>query len=344
MDELTALARVEQAMLTLIQRMQSAFPQFSDAFPLYDVLAYHFGWKDQQLRPTSAHAGKRFRSLLCLRSCAAAGGDFEHAIAIASAIELLHNFTLIHDDIQDRSEMRRHRPTIWLLWGDAQAINAGDALFALSQLAALEAARSLELQRSWRLLEAFQETTLRIVEGQVLDLSFEQRSDVSVNEYLVMIERKTAALTAYASWAGAWVAGAEAKIAEYYRRLGIILGLGFQIRDDYLGVWGDPATTGKSRSDDIRRRKKTLPILLLLERVTEQERNWLKEIWLRYQELDETLVERVLGLLERHHVQACIQEMVQDYHQRARDLLVSLPGHDPTALRQMVEELPLRQS
>src|SRR5690606_32506573 len=197
-------------------------------------------------------------------SCEALGGDGELAMPIAAAIEMIHNFTLIHDDIQDRSELRRHRPTIWALWGTAQAINAGDALFALGHLmlnatreAGVDPATVLDLSTE------LHHTTLRIVEGQVLDLGFEDRPEVSPREYLTMISGKTAAIIRYACLAGATVAGADAETAAHLAAFGQSLGMGFQIRDDLLGVWGKPEQTGKPEADDIRRRKKSLPILLL---------------------------------------------------------------------------------
>ncbi len=339
------LDSVEQAMRTIVERAGRRFPQVSGALPIYDVVSYHLGWKDERFSPSRVPAGKRFRPLLCLRACSAVGGDPTVAAWIAAAIELLHNFTLIHDDIQDRSLTRRHRPTVWALWGKAQAINAGDALFALSQLAALEGARTLDPERGRLLLTEFNETTLRIVEGQVLDLSFEQRSEITTTEYFTMIERKTAALVAFAAWAGTVVAGASLDMAGEFADFGRILGLGFQVQDDYLGVWGEPTVTGKSRGDDLRQRKKSLPILLLLERARSEDRAWVQEVWSTRSELDPPLVDRILSLLEEYQVDRAVREVVEQYHAQAHERLDILEreGASTAELRELVERLRTRE-
>ncbi|MDW7981350.1 MAG: polyprenyl synthetase family protein [Thermomicrobium sp.] len=340
------LALVEERMRTLLEQQAAHFVHSDKSFPLYQALGYHLGWFDERLRPTGTSAGKRFRPLLCLRSCYAVSGSAEQAVAIAAAIELLHNFTLIHDDIQDRSETRRHRPTLWALWGDAQAINAGDALFALSQLAALNAAEREERPRGIEIVRRFNETTLRIVEGQVLDLSFEARDDVSTAEYLLMIERKTAALTAYAAWAGATVGGGAPETAERFADVGRVLGLGFQVQDDYLGVWGDPERTGKARGDDLRRRKKSLPVIALIERVSPAERGWIRHAWGERDELDTATVERLLERLDYYGIRDIVRATVARYHDEAQRLLagMNLPSERLEPLRQLVEQLAAREA
>jgi geranylgeranyl diphosphate synthase type I len=341
-----AIGDVERTMQELLARYGARFPALPGALPVYEVLAYHLGWRDERMQPASGVSGKRFRPALCTAIASAVCGDAARAVGIAAAIELLHNFTLIHDDIQDRSRLRRHRPTIWALWGDAQAINAGDALFVLSEIAALEAAQALEPSRGAELVRRFNETALLIVEGQVLDLSFEQRPEVSVNEYLTMIERKTAALIAYSAWAGALVAGAPAEVAARLERFGRALGLGFQIRDDYLGVWGDPAVTGKPRGDDLRQRKKSLPIVLVLERAAASDRAWLLDLWRRRTELSAEEVAAVIELLERYAVRTALQEAVERFHGEALAELEALPltPEGVASLRGLVAGLPVREA
>jgi len=343
---LDEIASVETVMRELLERYEARFPAPPGTLPLYRVLAYHLGWVDEAFRPTAGGGGKRFRPLLCLRCTAAAGGEPQQAVFIAAAIELLHNFTLIHDDIQDRSETRRHRPTVWSLWGDAQAINAGDALFALSQLAALEAAQRLGADRGAELLRRFNETTLRIVEGQVADLSFEHRDTVQSDEYLFMIERKTAALVAYAAWAGATVAGAPEAQANDFSTFGRLLGLGFQLQDDYLGVWGDPASTGKARGDDLRRRKKSLPIVVLLERASPADRRRLHTFWTGREELPEDTVEEILELLARYEVETTVRTLVRQYHEAAQEQLqrLALPPDRARPLEDLVARLVIREA
>jgi geranylgeranyl diphosphate synthase type I len=231
----------------------------------YAIMQYHMGWLDADLRPVRAAAGKRVRPLLCLLACAAAGGDPRRAVPAAAGLELLHNFSLIHDDIEDGSPTRRHRPTAWSLFGMAQACNAGDGMFSLAHAAfyRLKAA-GMAAETVLAALERFDAMCVRLTEGQYLDMSFESRLDVSVEEYFAMIAGKTGALLAVAAELGALLAGAEAEVVAAYRRFGAGLGRAFQLRDDILGIWGDEEVTGKSAASDLLSKKKTLPVIYAL--------------------------------------------------------------------------------
>lgn len=302
---------------------------------LYGMVRYHLGWAERDFRPAGFDPGKRIRPLICLLSCSAAGGDRAHAVPVAAAIELLHNFTLVHDDIQDRSETRRHRQTVWSLWGEGQAINAGDALFALSQIALLRSTDcGVPSEVVTRLAVEFNATTLRIAEGQVLDLGFEHRWDTGVDDYLRMIDGKTAAIVGFAGWAGAVIA--MRGDAEGFRRFGRILGLGFQVRDDLLGIWGYTRLTGKPAADDIRRRKKSLPIIALAAAVSGPELSELEAIYER-NSVDEPAVARVLDLLEQYRIEDQIQARVDQYHDEARAILERVADSSPA--RDMLESL-----
>ena len=235
--------------------------------PYYGMILYHLGWVDEDLSPTEEQqAGKRLRPLLCLLTCEASGGDWHQAVPAAVAIELLHNFSLIHDDIEDNSPRRRHRPTVWNLWGQAQAINAGDGLFAISRLA---------LQRvvergvgSDKVLHAFRivdRTCLELTEGQYLDLAYEEQEGVTVEMYLEMIGKKTGALMGCATHIGALLGTNDESIIESYRSFGYELGLLFQIVDDILGIWGTGEATGKGVGEDIVQKKKSLPAVYALQ-------------------------------------------------------------------------------
>jgi geranylgeranyl diphosphate synthase type I len=312
--------------------------------PIYDVLRYHLGFVNDRFRPERVNAGKRIRPRLAVLTCAAAGGDPGQAIHAAAAIELLHNFTLIHDDIQDQSVYRRHRRTVWDLWGTAQAINAGDAMFAISHLAlnrslesGVDAATVLDLSN------ALHAATLRIVEGQVLDLGFEQRSNVSAEDYLTMIGGKTGALAYCACWTGARVAGVDGDRLNRLAEFGQTLGVGFQLRDDILGIWGTTAETGKSEADDIRRRKKSLPVLLLRERVVPDEQAQLDAIY-AHDDVSDEEIRTVLAMLRRHEIEPDVQERVHAWHDRARDLLDAAVGPSPARdeLSALVESLESR--
>jgi len=230
----------------------------------YGMLMYHLGWADAQLRPARVDAGKRIRPMLCLLACAAGGGDPAQALPAAAAIELLHNFSLIHDDIQDRSQTRRGRPTVWALWGVAQAINAGDALFVIAHRALWHLRqRGVPAERILEVAERFDAACLMLTKGQHLDLAFETADRVTVADYLEMIRGKTAALLAASLGIGARLAGFPPQELEAF---GEALGMAFQVQDDLLGIWGDPAVTGKPVADDLRARKKTLPVIYAMER------------------------------------------------------------------------------
>jgi geranylgeranyl diphosphate synthase, type I len=284
---------------------------------------YHLGWVDRDLAPAADGAvdrGKRIRPALALLCCAAAGGNPADAAPLAAAIELLHNFTLVHDDIQDHSPTRRHRQTVWTLWGVPQAINAGDALFAAAHLSLYrlrDSAISPELVL--RLAAEFDRMTIAIVAGQVLDLQFEARSDVTPDDYLRMIGGKTAAIVRYAAWAGALIAGADDG-AERFGAFGLALGVGFQIQDDLLGVWGSSSQTGKAAADDIRRKKQSLPILLLHERAHGDDAAELEQLYAS-PEIDAAGTRRVLDLLERYDVRREVERHVQAYHDQAKAAL-----------------------
>lgn len=340
------IASVEQHMRQLLETAeQETSGVFRSAdLPIYSVVRYHLGWADQQFEPASADGGKRIRPLICLFACQAASGDISQAVPVASAIELLHNFTLIHDDIQDGSATRRHRSTIWSLWGNAQAINAGDATFALSQLALLDATRfGVDPVRLTTIQREFNLTALRILEGQVLDLGYEDRWDIEVDDYLRMISGKTAAIIGFAAWSGATLAGVTAERGEAFRNFGLSLGLGFQVRDDMLGIWGEPDVTGKPAADDIRRRKKSLPIIALAERASEPEHRVLECIYSQ-SELDEADVEHVLSMLAKHNIVETMSDVVSHYHDEARNLLhqAAVHGEGRDALDSLLDRLASR--
>lgn len=314
---------------------------------------FHLGWVEPNGTPTDPNVrqtvqGKRFRPQLAFLSCAAVGGSPELAAPLAAAIELLHNFTLIHDDIQDRSPNRRHRATVWRIWGDAQAINAGDALFALAQRTLLRIdPGQVPASTLIRLLDEFNRMTIEIVRGQVLDLEFEGSTTVSPDDYLRMIGGKTAAIVRYAAWAGALVGGAPEETADQFGEFGNALGLGFQLRDDVLGIWGSNDDTGKDQADDIRRRKKSLPILMLFDRLYGEEAEALRR---RYTAdmIDEQGVNAILGLLQAHGIQAAADQQIAHQHQIASATLERMLGHvqDGSAgpLGQLVARLDTRRS
>jgi geranylgeranyl diphosphate synthase type I len=228
----------------------------------YGMMHYHMGWVNQAFRTDNASAGKRLRPLLCLLACAEVRGNPAQALPAAAAIEILHNFSLVHDDIEDGDETRRHRPTVWVLWGVPQAINVGDGMFSLA-FAAMQRMGMHDVPAGTilRALGIFTETCVALTEGQYLDMSFEQRTDVTVAEYMRMIQGKTAALVGASVAIGALVGGATPGQDAALQRFGQAIGLAFQIQDDVLGIWGDPKVTGKAAGNDVLRKKKSLPLL-----------------------------------------------------------------------------------
>ena len=295
------------------------------------MVRFHLGWIDAAGDATDtdtreAVRGKRIRPQLAFLSCAAATGEPALAAPLAAAIELLHNFTLIHDDIQDRSPNRRHRATVWRIWGDAQAINAGDVLFATAQCALLRTDTSrVPAETLLHLIDEFNQATISIVRGQVLDLEFERQATVTTDEYLTMIGGKTAAIMRYAAWAGAIVGGATESTASRLGDLGEALGIGFQIRDDILGIWGACEATGKDQADDIRRRKKSLPILMLLESAAGEQAERLTTLY-DMDEIDESGVAEVLRLLDDYDIQTRATARVAHYHDVAESALRTSTG------------------
>jgi geranylgeranyl diphosphate synthase type I len=261
MNEFQTLAADMQAALN--QEMQTVlhYPSAS-ANPFYGMMQYHMGWLDETLNPAHVHAGKQIRPVLLMLTCAAAHGRWPQAVPAAAAVELLHNFSLIHDDIEDASPTRRGRKTLWQIWGIEQAINAGDAMFAIAHLAMSRLSeQGVPAETVVQALRRFDETCVQLTQGQQADMAFEKQSQVSVADYLAMITGKTAVLLSLCTELGALIAGCDPTTTQHYAQFGLNLGLAFQVKDDILGIWGDETIIGKSAATDITTRKKTLPVL-----------------------------------------------------------------------------------
>lgn len=350
-DQRTIASDAEELIALLEPEMHRALEGLEGPAPILPgMVDYHLGFVDASFRtsdlPPSVR-GKRFRPIVAMLSCAAAGGTPEMAAPLASAIELLHNFTLIHDDIQDQSPTRRHRPTVWSEWGVAQAINAGDATFAAAQLALFTLReRDVASDLILRLADEFNRMTIQIVQGQVLDLSFEGRDDVAPADYLTMIELKTAVIVRYAAQAGALLGGVDDERAARFADFGRSLGLGFQVRDDLLGIWGATEVTGKAKADDIRRRKQSLPILTLRSRADTKGRSQLARLYDAPQ-IDESGVDEVLDLLDRYQVRDSVERRIAELHGEAAENLAAAvdDGENPArdALGMLVNMLADRE-
>jgi geranylgeranyl diphosphate synthase, type I len=261
------------------------------------LCGYHMGWWDADGRPETGGSGKAVRPALTLLSADAAGGTRSGAVAGAVAVELVHNFSLLHDDVMDRDPTRRHRPTVWAEFGTGPAILAGDAMLALAldvlaaeRVPAPDGGRTPEA----RLAACVQE----LVEGQMDDLAFEHRDDVELAECLRMAERKTGALLGAACAVGAGCAGAAEPVVRGLDEFGRGVGVAFQLVDDLLGIWGDPMRTGKPVRSDLRSRKKSLPVVAALRSPT-TEAYELDVLYTRERDLSEAELERAAVLVER---------------------------------------------
>lgn len=297
--------------------------------PLRSILRYHAGLEDEDGTPTHA-TGKLLRPSLVLFVAEQLGAGLDAALPSAVGLELIHGFSLIHDDIQDRDRTRRGRPAVWTIVGVEQAINAGDLMHALAIATALESSSAA----AGRLVEA----TREMIEGQCRDLEFEHRG-ITADEYLSMIDRKTGGLLRCAFDLGGLAAGVNGRVRSSLTALGQAVGRAFQIQDDLLGIWGRDDVLGKATGSDIRRRKKTLPVVLLFERVGADDRAKLEEIYGARDgaEVAEESVAWVIGRMDELGVRGACEAMVQRYVDDATGRLRQIPFSDDA--RSQMEEL-----
>ena len=327
----------------------------------YGQIQYHLGWVDRDFAPAHTNPGKLLRPTMLLLAYEAAGawgqlpttsGDtsyLQRALPAAAAVELTHNFTLIHDDIEDHDTERRHRATLWNIWGVPQAINTGDGLFALSRYTlwgVLEA--GVEGDIAARLGRALDYACLVLAEGQHLDMSFEQLLHIPVSSYIDMISRKTGALMRCAAEMGAMLGTRDVEIIQRLRSFGWAMGIAFQIRDDILGVWASTAELGKTPAGDIYRRKKSLPILHALEHATPTDQAYLRDLYSQEAPLTATQVEDILHIFERAGTRSYCRAFLSEHCQHAHEALAQVPHnnnaistralHDMAAMVEFVEE------
>lgn len=334
MDEY--LAALEKELRSLVVSPDRTY----DAY--YGMFQYHLGWTDTHFRATKSDAGKRVRPMLCLITCETLSGDWQRALPVAAAIELVHNFSLIHDDIEDQSEARRGRPAVWKVWGLAQGLNAGDGMFMLARLALDRMAhRGESAEKCAALNLEFDATTLALCHGQFLDLSFEARLDVTPEEYLTMIRGKTAALICASTRLGALLGTNDQSLVETFARFGENFGLAFQMTDDILGIWGDPAVTGKSAATDILTKKKSLPAIIGLSHARHGAA--MREIY-RKPQLSQSDVAQVLVLLDAVDARAQTQRRADEYRAMALDALdaTGIKNRAMERLREIAEAMTKR--
>jgi len=287
-------------------------------------LRYHMGWTSESGRPLAdpEGQGKALRPTLCLFACEALGGDWRSALPAAAALEFIHNFSLVHDDIQDGDTERRHRRTLWVIWGQSKAVVAGVGMHCLAALALSRRRHShtKALQASRLLVES----SLAMIEGQCRDLSFEQRLDIGLDEYLEMVRLKTGALIRCSVETGALLASDNPAHVSAFAGYGAHLGRLFQIRDDVLGIWGVQQETGKPSGNDIRRRKKSFPIVFALERGSPAGKRRLAHIY-KKETLQEPDVDEVLEILEDSGAPERAHQIISQEAELALDQLQEAP-------------------
>jgi len=283
---------------------------------LCDMLRYHMGWQDEHGHSCDRESGKFGRSALCLLSCQAVGGDASQISPAAAAIELIHNFSLIHDDIEDVSDERHHRPTIWKLWGQSQAINAGDAMFTLAYVALLRLEeQGIDDEKIAGAVGMLSLACLELCDGQYLDIEYENRSDIAIKDYLDMAARKTAALFAVSAALGAYLGNADSKLVDSFHMFGNELGIAYQIYDDISGIWGTSEKIGKSVGD-ISQRKKTLPVVYGLQNSESAERRRLMRFYAQ-KSIDGEDITEVKEILMQSGARDYSENLAQQYFQKA---------------------------
>ena len=316
---------------------------------MYDIHRYYMGWQEIDGSDSNSMGGKRMRPTLAMLAADAVGGDLERATPIAVALEYVHNFSLIHDDLEDMDRVRHHRPTVWAVWGEPAAIVSGNAMLKIADHAAWKL-RSVGVEESVA-LEAEAVLTdhyLKMMEGQYLDISFETKESVSVDQYLDMIERKTGALIEASIYLGSLVApekGPDRQKATALKSIGYELGRIFQIRDDVLGVWGG-VETGKPVGADIKRKKKALPAVHALSNSTGPSADRLKEIFRTEGDLNAEDVHVVLEVMENLGTQEYCQAMAEQRWVECKRMIESLELSGTTAAEftELGEFLLIRES
>ena len=285
---------------------------------------------------TLAAGGKRVRPQLAMIASQMFGGKDEEVLPAALALEVFHNFTLLHDDVMDKADVRRGRPTVHVKWNENTAILSGDQMV----IEAYKLLSGVPADKLPKVLQLFNKMATEICEGQQYDVDFESQEHVTIEEYLKMIRLKTSVLLANALQTGAYIAGADDQAQETLYQFGINIGLAFQIQDDILDVWGDPKTFGKAVGGDISCNKKTFVYLEAKRRGDERLEEWYSQVL----EDNTEKIAAVKEIFEQLEVRAVCEKVVEDYTQKALALLDQLPQNEATEqLRQLANKLTTRK-
>lgn len=290
---------------------------------------------------TLAAGGKRVRPQLAMIANQMFGGNDEDVLPAALALEVFHNFTLLHDDVMDKADVRRGRPTVHIKWNENTAILSGDQML----IEAYKLLAGVPADKLPRVLQLFNKMATEICEGQQYDVDFESQEHVTIEEYLKMIRLKTSVLLATALQIGGYIAGANEEQQEALYQFGINVGLGFQIQDDILDVWGDPDTFGKAVGGDISCNKKTFVYLEAMRRLGDEAiGNELQQWYSQVLEDNTTKIAAVKEIFEQLDVRTACEKVVEDYTQKALALLNQLPQNAATEqLRQLANKLNTRK-
>lgn len=311
-----------------IQEKIASIDWHREPYGLYEPIAY-----------TMVAGGKRVRPQLAMIACDLFGGDAQHIAPAAMALEVFHNFTLLHDDVMDHALVRRGRSTVHVKWNENTAILSGDQML----IEAYKLLSGVPAEYLPKVLSMFNKMATEICEGQQYDVDFETQERVAIEDYLKMIRLKTAVLLATALQMGAYIAGANDEQQNSLYQLGINIGLAFQIQDDILDVWGDPATFGKAIGGDISCNKKTFVLLTAMEMASEEDRRKL-QTWMEC--LLEDNVDKIAAVTHIYNnigVRTVCEKVVEEYTTAALAILDSLPQNSATnQLRQLVEKLHKR--
>ncbi len=323
------LAEIDREILAQLDAPHDDLARF------YAMMRYHLGLD------AAGEGGKRLRPLLCLVLVEGLGGASEVALPAAAAIELLHNFTLIHDDIEDQDRTRRHRPTVWAVHGVAHGINAGDGMYALSRRAVHKLReRGVPADRVLAVADALDRACVRVCEGQFLDLVFEARVDLPADRYREMVDRKTGALFGASAEIAGLLRGADGPTSAALLTFGSRFGAAFQARDDANGVWGAASRTGKMEMNDIAKRKMSLPIVLAVSRASAAQRDRIARAYARPAPLHHDEVRDVREIVDALDVRGEVERYVSAERERALEALgrVSLRPAPAERIRRLVAE------
>ena len=316
-----------QEYLETVNQAIAAIPYPAAPSKLYEPISYHM-----------ALGGKRVRPVLTLMACEAMGGELSHALDAAVRLEMFHNFTLLHDDVMDNADVRRGKTTVHRRWNANTAILSGDTMLTI-------ATQYIARTANWQVMDLFNKTAIEIYEGQQWDMDYEHRIDVTVEEYINMIRLKTSVLLGCALKTGALIVDADEQQADLLYDAGVNMGLAFQLRDDVLDVWGDPATFGKEIGGDIMNNKKTFLLINAIRLAqgddADELRHWLNDPYATR----DNKVAGVTALYERLGVRDLAEDAIAGYNDQAVAAFnqVKMSDEDKQAFIALANKLAGRQ-